>query len=227
MTEGSDNTAFDPGAQPSGAPPPNAEPTGAPPPDAQPPGGWPPVAPPPPPGVGWQAGSDQWRGAGFNAGTYGGSYPPPFGQAGGYGPGYGPGGYGPGAYGAGGYGPGGTGGYGGYGPGAGPWARQPTPPWIVGDGVDKLVGFLVGLFLNIVGMIGTIVVMYLWAGNSFGPQDDADRREHANRCRSGPASGAWRRRSSSSCSSCSRSSSRRHGPRRASRRRCSVGRTSE
>jgi hypothetical protein len=51
-------------------------------------------------------------------------------------------------------------------------------PFIVGPAADKLLGFLAGVFANVVGWIATIVVMYVWAGSEPTPEV-ADRRRHA------------------------------------------------
>ncbi len=51
-------------------------------------------------------------------------------------------------------------------------------PFIVGPTVDKLLGFLAGVFANVLGWIATIVVMYSWAGND-PTQEVAERRGHA------------------------------------------------
>ncbi len=113
----------------------------------------------------WQPGSDQWQGAGFNAGPYG---TRPGQRAYGPGPGgeYGPGGYGPGQ------GPGGYAWYGGY-------SRPIGPPWIVGQVADSVLGLAAGFFFNFVGLLGAVVLMYIWAGNNNGPEDAAERRAHA------------------------------------------------
>jgi TRAP-type C4-dicarboxylate transport system permease large subunit len=51
-------------------------------------------------------------------------------------------------------------------------------PFIVGPTADKLLGFLAGIFGNVMGFFGTIVVMYLWAGSQPAP-DVQERRQHA------------------------------------------------
>lgn len=54
----------------------------------------------------------------------------------------------------------------------------PRQPFIVGPTVDKILGFLAGFVAQILGVIGTIVVMYVWAGSDPTP-DTQERREHA------------------------------------------------
>ena len=51
---------------------------------------------------------------------------------------------------------------------------------IFGEGADKAVGFLVGLFGNVIGLIGTVVVIYIWAGNDGSPETTIRRRHAAS-----------------------------------------------
>lgn len=51
-------------------------------------------------------------------------------------------------------------------------------PFIVGTGADKVLGFLAGLAANVLGLIATIAVMYIWAGSDPAP-DIEERRAHA------------------------------------------------
>lgn len=51
-------------------------------------------------------------------------------------------------------------------------------PFIVGPTADKVLGFLVGLFAQVLGLIATIVVMFVWAGSEPLP-DTQERRAHA------------------------------------------------
>jgi hypothetical protein len=51
-------------------------------------------------------------------------------------------------------------------------------PFIVGPAVDKLLGFLAGFFGNVMGLIATIVVMFVWAGGNPTPETP-QRRSHA------------------------------------------------
>jgi hypothetical protein len=50
--------------------------------------------------------------------------------------------------------------------------------YIVGEAIDKLLGFGAGLFGSVLGLIATIVVMYLWAGNDTTLEVEK-RRAHA------------------------------------------------
>ncbi len=54
----------------------------------------------------------------------------------------------------------------------------PRQPFIVGPTVDKVLGFLAGLVAQVVGVIATVVVMFVWAGSQ-PTQEVAERREHA------------------------------------------------
>jgi hypothetical protein len=51
-------------------------------------------------------------------------------------------------------------------------------PFIVGFGVDEILGFLAGLFGSVMGFVATVVVMFLWAGSDPLP-DTETRRGHA------------------------------------------------
>ena len=51
-------------------------------------------------------------------------------------------------------------------------------PFIVGVDADKILGFLAGFFGWVMGLIATIVVMFLWAGSDPLPDTEA-RRRHA------------------------------------------------
>lgn len=51
-------------------------------------------------------------------------------------------------------------------------------PFIVGTGADKVLGFLAGFAANVMGLIATIAVMYIWAGSDPAP-DIEERRAHA------------------------------------------------
>jgi hypothetical protein len=51
-------------------------------------------------------------------------------------------------------------------------------PFIVGFGADEILGFLVGLFGSVMGVVATVVVMFLWAGSDPLPDTEA-RRSHA------------------------------------------------
>jgi hypothetical protein len=108
--------------------------------------------------------------------------PPPDGQ-----PAYGQPPYGPPPYGYPPYGPPPYG-YPPYGPppygyppyGPPPYGYPPAyrQPFIVGPTFDKVAGFLAGFFANALGLIGTIVVMFIWAGSDARP-DVPERRDHA------------------------------------------------
>jgi TRAP-type C4-dicarboxylate transport system permease large subunit len=51
-------------------------------------------------------------------------------------------------------------------------------PFIVGVDADKILGFLAGFVGSMMGLIATIVVMFLWAGSDPLPDTEA-RRRHA------------------------------------------------
>jgi hypothetical protein len=51
-------------------------------------------------------------------------------------------------------------------------------PFIVGVMADKVLGFLVGLWGSVLGLLATILVMFMWAGSERTPEVDA-RRQHA------------------------------------------------
>ena len=51
-------------------------------------------------------------------------------------------------------------------------------PFIVGFGADEILGFLAGLFGSVMGVVATVVVMFLWAGSDPLPSTEA-RRSHA------------------------------------------------
>jgi low affinity Fe/Cu permease len=51
-------------------------------------------------------------------------------------------------------------------------------PYIVGFGVDEILGFLAGLFGSVMGFVATVAVMFIWAGSDPLPDTDA-RRGHA------------------------------------------------
>ena len=51
-------------------------------------------------------------------------------------------------------------------------------PFIVGPTADKILGFLAAFFVPVVGLIGTIVVMFVWADRDPIPEV-AKRRKHA------------------------------------------------
>jgi uncharacterized membrane protein YidH (DUF202 family) len=51
-------------------------------------------------------------------------------------------------------------------------------PFIVGRTADKVLGFFIGVFGLIVGVLATIAVAYLWAGSSPDSETQA-RRAHA------------------------------------------------
>lgn len=51
-------------------------------------------------------------------------------------------------------------------------------PFIVGFGADEILGFLAGLFGSVMGVVATVVVMFLWAGSDPLPNTEA-RRSHA------------------------------------------------
>lgn len=51
-------------------------------------------------------------------------------------------------------------------------------PFIVGFGADEILGFLAGLFGSVMGVVATVVVMFLWAGSDPLPDTEA-RRSHA------------------------------------------------
>lgn len=53
------------------------------------------------------------------------------------------------------------------------------PPFIIGPMADKIIGFIAGMFGQILGIIATIVVMFLWAGNGSPDAEIETRREHA------------------------------------------------
>jgi hypothetical protein len=53
-------------------------------------------------------------------------------------------------------------------------------PFIVGPSADSVLGLVVGFFGSVLGLIATIVVMYVWAGSDPG-FDTNDRRRHAAR----------------------------------------------
>ena len=50
--------------------------------------------------------------------------------------------------------------------------------FIVGFGVDEILGFLAGLLGSVMGVMATVVVMFLWAGSDPLPDTEA-RRSHA------------------------------------------------
>ncbi|MGA3058166.1 MAG: hypothetical protein ABSE70_09080 [Candidatus Limnocylindrales bacterium] len=51
-------------------------------------------------------------------------------------------------------------------------------PHIVGDSIDKVLGFVAGFFASWIGVVATVVVMYLWAGRGQ-PLEVRERRRHA------------------------------------------------
>jgi hypothetical protein len=51
-------------------------------------------------------------------------------------------------------------------------------PFIVGPAADCVLGFFAGFFGTVLGLLATIVVMFLWAGSEPGI-DVAERRRHA------------------------------------------------
>jgi hypothetical protein len=51
-------------------------------------------------------------------------------------------------------------------------------PFIVGVMADKVLGFLAGMVANVLGVVATVVVMFMWAGSDPTPEVDA-RRQHA------------------------------------------------
>jgi hypothetical protein len=55
-----------------------------------------------------------------------------------------------------------------------------TELYIVGPTIDMFLGFLLGFFLIIIGLLATIVAMYIWAGGVSGPES-ALRRRHGAR----------------------------------------------
>jgi hypothetical protein len=65
-----------------------------------------------------------------------------------------------------------------YGPPPYGYPQAYRQPFIVGRAFDKVAGFLVGFFANVLGLVGTIAVMYIWAGSDQRP-DVPERREHA------------------------------------------------
>ncbi len=53
-------------------------------------------------------------------------------------------------------------------------------PYIVGPTIDMFLGFLLGFFLIVIGLVATIVAIYIWAGGASGAES-ALRRRHAAR----------------------------------------------
>jgi low affinity Fe/Cu permease len=51
-------------------------------------------------------------------------------------------------------------------------------PFILGPTADKVLGFLAGMFGQLIGVVATIVVMFVWAGSDPLP-DTQIRRDHA------------------------------------------------
>lgn len=60
-----------------------------------------------------------------------------------------------------------------------PYRPPFRPPWIVGPAADRVLGFLVGLFANVLGFVGAVVVMFLWADNARDVQEHDERRAQA------------------------------------------------
>jgi hypothetical protein len=52
-------------------------------------------------------------------------------------------------------------------------------PFIVGEMADKVLAFFAGVIGNVLGLIATIVVMFMWAGSDPTPEVQ-ERRNHAN-----------------------------------------------
>ena len=50
--------------------------------------------------------------------------------------------------------------------------------FIVGPTADKVLGFLAGAFAQLVGVVVTVVVMFMWAGSEPTPEVQ-ERRDHA------------------------------------------------
>jgi len=53
-------------------------------------------------------------------------------------------------------------------------------PFIVGPTTDMFLGFLAGFFGSVLGVVATVVVMFMWVGRD-GVADVAERRQHAER----------------------------------------------
>jgi uncharacterized membrane protein YhaH (DUF805 family) len=51
-------------------------------------------------------------------------------------------------------------------------------PFIVGPTADKVLGFLAGVLAQVLGVLATVVVMFLWAGSEPTPEVQ-ERRTHA------------------------------------------------
>jgi hypothetical protein len=58
--------------------------------------------------------------------------------------------------------------------------RPDNESYLVGPTIDMFLGFLLGFFLIVFGLLATIVAMYIWAGGASGAES-ALRRRHAAR----------------------------------------------